>query len=553
MKRIVSLCLSLVLLVVLLPMPRAQAAIASWEYQEKVQAFIADSHWDHGSSWDRNMQPLLSQWRSLGCCAYAADFTAYVYGVSNAWHASSFTAYSDPSEIRAGDIVHFKYSNPSRTSEHWIVVLDRDGDKLYTAEGNAYVDGQLSRVLISKDKWILKNGQLVNSQNTSEKIFDYDCYHYKFSDGGTGSMDSSVCYHKKQETLDQKNASCGVEGYTGDTICASCGLLLEAGEPIPMLTHKWSGNTCVNCGGLASDVYRLGGETRFDTALNVANELKQTLGVEKFDYIIIASGMGFADALAGSYLAATLQAPILLSYVGGPINEKVAAYVRENLSQDGLVYVLGGESAVPASFVEELTGCNVRRLAGADRFETNLEILMEAGVGSGPILVCTGGNFADSLSASASGLPILLVWQELTAQQKAFLESVSGSQLYVIGGEAAVNQALEAQLKDYGQVERLAGDSRFETSVKIAEKFFSGADAAVLAYAWNYPDGLCGGALAAAMGAPLILTMDGRTDAAEGFVKGMTQGYVLGSASLISDEAAKTVFDMSDSLAIREK
>ena len=558
MKRTLSLILSAVLVLLLLPVPGAQAAISSSTYSVRAQAFINDSRWAHGASWGSSHKQTyeVSEWSSSGCCAYCADFAGYVYGAKRAWNEPEFTKYSDPNAIGPGDIVHFKYSNPKRTSEHWIVVLDRDGESLYTAEGNAYVDGNYSRVCITDTKWAVKNGQLVNRWNSTERCYDLECYRYNFSDGGTGSMDTAVCDHKSTKTVGKKAATCTEEGNTGATVCADCTKVLKDGQSIPMLAHSWAGEKCSVCGTRASDVYRLGGETRFDTAINVADQLKASLGVEKFDNIIIASGSGFADALAGSYLASVLNAPILLSYVeGGPINEKVAFYIRQNLKEDGLVYILGGYGAVPEEMESMLEGFYVRRLAGEDRFATNLEILMEAGVGMGPILVCTGTSFADSLSASAAGLPILLVWKELTEQQRAFLESAGSGEFYIIGGEAAVSGSLMTQLESYGKAERIAGETRFDTSVRIAEKFFPEAKSGVLAYAWNYPDGLCGGALAAAMKAPLILTMDGYGGAAKDFVRktGMSSGFVLGSRNLVSDKTVIDIFNLGDGLGIREK
>ena len=81
-------------------------------------------------------------------------------------------------------------------------------------------------------------------------------------------------------------------------------------------------------------------------------------------------------------------------------------------------------------------------------------------------------------------------------------------------------------------------------SVKLAEKFFSNADVAVLASAKNFPDGLCGGPLAMSMEAPLILTATGKTNAVEAYVKteAITTGNVLGSDALISTEAVNEIF-----------
>ena len=289
---------------------------------------------------------------------------------------------------------------------------------------------------------------------------------------------------------------------------------------------------------------RLAGGNRFETAFLVADRMKQTLGIEKFDAVVVASGTNFADALSGSYLAAVKNAPILLSFSADSINNRVKDYIRDNLNPGGTVYILGGESAVPASMETGLEEFTVNRLKGKDRFGTNLAILEEAGVGSKPILVCTGLGFADSLSASAAGLPILLVWKDLTQGQQDFLNSVAGNNLYVIGGTGAVSEHMEEQLSQYGTVRRLAGGSRFDTSVMIAEEFFDGPEAAVLAYAWDFPDGLCGGPLAAAMKAPLILTMYNYEDRAAEYVqdKKIQNGITLGGEKLIPGSSILRIF-----------
>jgi putative cell wall-binding protein len=271
--------------------------------------------------------------------------------------------------------------------------------------------------------------------------------------------------------------------------------------------------------------------------------MKVNLGIEKFDAVIVASGINFADALSGSYLAAVKNAPILLAFSTDAINDQVKDYIRNNLNPGGTVYILGGESAVPASFEKGLDGFVINRLAGDNRFHTNLLVLEEAGVGDKPVLVCTGLSFADSLSASATELPILLVWNNLTEGQKSFLSSLNGNELYVIGGKSAVSSAMEQQLASYGVTERVQGGNRFETSVAIAERFFYKPETVVLAYAWNFPDGLCGGPLAVSMDAPLILTMDKYEVRAAEYVQSqpIRKATILGGEGLISEKAAATI------------
>ena len=123
---------------------------------------------------------------------------------------------------------------------------------------------------------------------------------------------------------------------------------------------------------------RIAGDNRYSTGLQVADQLKTYLGVTKFSAIVVASGREFPDALAGSYLANQKGAPILL------VNNKDASsfenaknYIAANLASGGTVYILGGIVAVPAKMETMLKAeFNVQRLAGANRYGTNLEILI---------------------------------------------------------------------------------------------------------------------------------------------------------------------------------
>ncbi len=362
----------------------------------------------------------------------------------------------------------------------------------------------------------------------------------------TWIAEKPACTHPKTKTANTKDATCTEDGYTGDTVCADCGTTMKKGEAIPAKGHTYAEGKCTACGEADPNwPTRLAGSHRFETAAVAADQMKANLGIEKFDTVVVASGMDFADALSGSYLAAVNNAPILLACQVEKYNNEVKDYILENLNQGGTIYILGGENAVPASFETGLESFTVERLAGSNRFETNLLVLEKAGVGDKPILVSTGLNFADSLSASAAKLPILLVYgDKLLDSQRTFLEANQGKELCILGGTGAVSEKLETQLKTLGTVERLAGANRFETSVMIAEKFFADPESAVLAYAWNFPDGLCGGPLAATMGAPLILTMEKYETQAASYIQGQSikTGIILGGEKLIPNASVSTIF-----------
>lgn len=327
----------------------------------------------------------------------------------------------------------------------------------------------------------------------------------------------------------------------------------------------------VGFGGLSStatvhaengQVTRIYGETRFETSYAIADAMKEQSGAELFSTVIVASGMNYPDALAGSYLAARKDAPILM--VNGENPDSIAAlksYINRSLSPDGTVYILGGTAAVSEAVEIALQDYEPIRLSGADRYDTNLAILQEAGVEGEEILVCTGRGFADSLSGSATGLPILLTGETLSEDQKAFLESVQDSSFVIAGGTNAVSGQIEEQIGTYGDTERISGATRYETSVMLAEWAFADAREGVVAYAWNFPDGLCGGPLACQMEAPLILSGANMTaepakeqeaEAAQAAMaytarRDIHAGVVLGGRSVLTDYTAKLIFGLEDS------
>lgn len=290
------------------------------------------------------------------------------------------------------------------------------------------------------------------------------------------------------------------------------------------------------------------GKTRYSTSTMIADAYKEMVyNNGKMQYIIIASGENFPDALSGSYLSRVVNAPILL--VNDNTKDDIVKYVRGNLAVGGCVYVLGGTDAVSESVVEALAtipySFGLYRLSGKDRYETNLAILEEAEVSKeDPILICTGNDYADSISASATGYPILLVGKKgFTEDQLTFINEHSENEYIIIGGSNAVSEEIENSLPEGLSVERISGAKRVETSVKIAERFFPDADTVSLAYSHGFADGLCGSVLSYQMGAPLILAKTGLTTASE-YVqsKDIRNCFVLSGTARISKDTVNEIF-----------
>ena len=264
---------------------------------------------------------------------------------------------------------------------------------------------------------------------------------------------------------------------------------------------------------------------------------------------MVAYSDEFADALSASAFAQENEAPILV--VNESNEEYVKKYIEQNLIKGGKVYIMGGNAAVTERFEESLLEYDVSRLGGDDRYETNLLTLKQLNLGGeDTIIIASGLDYADALSASSTGLPIMIVGDKLTESQIAYLKTLGGDDTYYIaGGTSAVSSEVEKQLKDLnlGTIKRLAGDDRYETSALIAETFYSRTTLAYLASGNDFPDGLTGGVLAGlsrdGKGAPLLLVNNHNTNLAASYIEdaGVRTVKAIGGTAAISDETLKAV------------
>lgn len=338
-------------------------------------------------------------------------------------------------------------------------------------------------------------------------------------------------------------------------------------KPASVATPGIKTQVCTVCGGkeeggtktetiakLSKD--RVYGTNRFETSRKIAAKIKEENSSAAFQNVIIASGSDFADALSASYLAKVKNAPILLvAGKSASVLSSTVDYVKKNAVANANVYIVGGTSVVPDSLIIDLkkAGCTVKRISGKNRYETNISVLKEAGVKKEELLIASGADYADALSASAVGKPILLVagkTNSLTDSQKAYLaslkkaDSTALSKAYIIGGTGAVSTGIEKQVKSlFKSTERVKGNNRYETSVAVAKRFFNNPKTLAIAYGLNYPDGLCGGPLAMAYNCPLILTVSQKTDAAAAYAKSVKadSAIALGGTTLITDAAIKAI------------
>ncbi|WP_194925263.1 cell wall-binding repeat-containing protein [Catenulispora pinisilvae] len=275
-------------------------------------------------------------------------------------------------------------------------------------------------------------------------------------------------------------------------------------------------------------VTRLAGPDRVGTAIAVSQAEFPDPGTPTSgpSGLLLARSDQYADALAGSVLAK--NAPLLLTpstTLDAAVRAEIVRVLGPAQGTDvPVITLLGGPQALSPAVEKAVAalGYPVRRLGGPDRFATAVDIA-RADLAVHPydrkFVVATGENFADALSASATGDPILLTDdQAMPAATAAFLKSAATptsagpATFYAVGGQA---RAATAKLWPHGpagaKTVPLSGTDRYETSFLVAREFFGatptnpGRVYLGVATATNWPDSLAGGAAMSNLPGPMLL------------------------------------------------
>ncbi|PAV31683.1 lactocepin [Virgibacillus profundi] len=194
----------------------------------------------------------------------------------------------------------------------------------------------------------------------------------------------------------------------------------------------------------------------------------------------------------------------------------------------------------------------IPRLKGDDRYATAVEISQEGWETSDVVVLARGDNYADALAgiplAKKYDSPLLLTKSEqLSEATKAEIDRLDAETVYILGGTAAINENVEAELKNQGlAVERISGKTRYETAVDIANEVVENGSSneVVLVNGMNFPDALSVASYAAAEGLPILLTDD---ESVPGATKqalydlDVSKTLVIGGTVAISDEVFNSV------------
>ena len=237
---------------------------------------------------------------------------------------------------------------------------------------------------------------------------------------------------------------------------------------------------------------RIDGRDRIETAINISKK-----NYDKAKSVIVVRHDLFPDSMTASVLAKLKDAPILLNPT-----DKLDSRVGDEIKRLGAeeVIIVGGQDSVSEKVREDLKAYdadkNVERIAGADRYGTS-EMVAKRVVGitgkKNTGVVASGQVFPDALSvgtfASRDGYPILLVKKDsVPSQIQNAIKDLDINKTYIAGGLNTISKSTEAKLPNV--VERMAGSTRYETSVAIAKSKFGASKEAYIASGEEFADAL---------------------------------------------------------------
>ncbi|MDO5649738.1 MAG: cell wall-binding repeat-containing protein [Gallicola sp.] len=253
---------------------------------------------------------------------------------------------------------------------------------------------------------------------------------------------------------------------------------------------------------------RISGKDRYDTAVAMSK-----YQFSKSDYVILASGENYPDALAGGALAAQEKFPILLT---GKTNLPTIVTQELKRLNPKTIYLLGGTAAVSTSVENTLKqNYKVIRVYGPNRYETMIEINKIRYDFANPgwhfmadtSAWVSGTNYPDALSAG----PLVGQLYNPGYPEPMFFylarpgENAQGASM-VIGGPSVVYDT--APLSEFH--DKIYGPNRYATAVEVAKRYKTtlnkNVDTVFLASGESYPDALASSPLVASRNAALLLT-----------------------------------------------
>ena len=261
-----------------------------------------------------------------------------------------------------------------------------------------------------------------------------------------------------------------------------------------------------NSGG--NPLYRFAGANRYETSYSIFKN-----NWSYCNWIVIATGEDFPDALGATPLARYYNAPVILTEPKA-LSSEVENHIKKTGAKNA--FIIGGYGAVSKDVEDKLTSMGIacKRLAGQDRYETSLQIAKEFNI-VGTVSIVTGEDFPDALTVAPYAAnclgPILLVDKNRSNDKVLqYIKDKDVQIAVIVGGTGVVPQATETSIKSIIGNEstiRAAGADRYETNINFLKTFSKDfrLNQMYFATGLNFPDAMSGSVVAAVGFNPVIL------------------------------------------------
>ncbi|MCQ6278659.1 SpoIID/LytB domain-containing protein [Bacillus sp. EB600] len=183
-------------------------------------------------------------------------------------------------------------------------------------------------------------------------------------------------------------------------------------------------------------------------------------------------------------------------------------------------------------------------LSGNDRYATSVAVANQGWTHSDAVVLGRGDIPVDALTgtvlAKKYNSPLLLTTStQVPASVLEKIKSLTPSKVFVLGGEGAISNPVLTQISDLGiPVERISGDTRYGTSVKIAEQLSDSSEVFITSGDANSPDALSVASYAAKNQIPILVTKsNGLPEETKSYLAKhtSTKAYIIGGTVAVTE------------------
>ncbi|MCY4518795.1 MAG: cell wall-binding repeat-containing protein [Acidimicrobiaceae bacterium] len=237
------------------------------------------------------------------------------------------------------------------------------------------------------------------------------------------------------------------------------------------------------------EVVRYAGSDPYEMSIELARALV-VAGDGSSEWVVLASGESWADAVAAGPLAASLGAPVVLVPLGGLQSTAARPDFVEFLRSAGVrrAVIVGDPETLPNHEPSVLYGLgmlprNIERVHGSD--PVGAAIAMAERIGAAAefgdlgrtVIIASDQSVADAVAvgplAAAGPFPLLLTAPDaLDPRITAYLTDQEVAHIVMVGGTTAIAPAVQEAIETASiTVTRLAGHDRIDTAQLAADLF----------------------------------------------------------------------------------